>query len=55
MRLLVDEATPMDQDHLVHAVGKLIAPVLDVNSRRCMRDITAVHIGVSWHAVIPAG
>jgi hypothetical protein len=49
MQALVDEATPVDGDHLVDAVRELVAAVVDVDRRIPMREVAAVHVGDARH------
>ena len=50
MRFLVNQTSVMHQHHLIDAVGKLVAAVLDMHHGVAMRYVTPVYIGDSGHA-----
>jgi hypothetical protein len=42
---LIDDAAASDFTNLVDAIGELVAAILDMNGRRMLREVAAVHIG----------
>ena len=49
VRLLVDQTAPLNGDDLVDAVGKLVAPVLDVDDGVGMEPVASVDVSDSAH------
>src|SRR5690348_9235497 len=47
VRRLVDQLAIAHAHHFVDAVSKLITPILDMNLRETMINITAIHIGIT--------
>ena len=46
MGLFVDQPSGDDGDDLVHAIGELIATILDMDGRLMMRNIATIYISV---------
>src|SRR6266481_6006244 len=49
MRRLIDEASATDRDHLIDAIGKLVAAILDMHRRLAMHQVLAGDIGDARH------
>jgi len=49
MPLLADQTAPIYGKHLIHTVGKLIAPVFNMHGGVCMRNVLTVHVSNSGH------
>src|SRR5579862_2319147 len=49
MQLLIDEDPRVDGDHLVAAIGELIAAILDMNHRIAMRQVAAIDVSDARH------
>jgi hypothetical protein len=46
---LIDDAAASDFTDLVDTVRKLVAAILDMNRRRPLRQVAAIHIGNTGH------
>ena len=49
VRLMVDHSTAEDGGNFVDPVRELVAPVLDVDVRKVVAEVAAVHIGDTRH------
>jgi hypothetical protein len=49
VRFLVDQTAPLNGDDLVDAVGKLVAPVLDVDDGVRMEPVASIDVSDSAH------
>ena len=54
VQVFVDQSAVRDRHHLVDAVGKLIATILDMNRGPAVRLVSPIDVGVSWHATSDA-
>ena len=50
MPVFIDQTAAADGDHLVDAVGELIAPVFDMDRRLVVGHVAVVDVGDSRHA-----
>ena len=53
MRLGIDQTAGAHMDHLIDAVGELIAAILDMDRGIGMAQIATVHIGKARHHLLP--